>query len=379
MNAGERYDVIVIGGGLSGLSLSIGLAQAGYAVLVLEKENYPLHRVCGEYLAMESLPFLERLGVPLHAVKPARITRLVVSAPGGYCIRQALEPGGIGISRFTLDGLLAKRALEAGVDLHTAEKVTQVHYSGDFFIVDTGNASYRSRMAVGSFGKRSVMDVQLSRPFILGGNKRLDNYIGVKYHIRIDLPADQIALHNFQDGYCGVSKVDGDQHCLCYLTLADQLKKAGGALPALEEKILGKNPFLRDIFTKAEFVRPRPETIAQISFARKSTVERHLLMTGDAAGMISPLCGNGMSIALHSGQLAMTSLREFLDGRIGREEMETRYQAEWKRHFAGRLRAGRLLQSLFGRPTATNLFLRSLGPFPKIRAALIRRTHGNPF
>src|SRR5687767_9283184 len=69
MNSGTTYDVAIIGGGLGGLSLSIQLARKGYRVVLFEKEKYPYHKVCGEYISMEAWPFLEALGVPLATMQ----------------------------------------------------------------------------------------------------------------------------------------------------------------------------------------------------------------------------------------------------------------------------------------------------------------------
>ena len=73
--------VIIIGGGLAGLSLSIQLAVGGWNVLLLEKETYPFHRVCGEYISMEAWDFLCSLGVPLEQWHLPLIKRLQVTAP----------------------------------------------------------------------------------------------------------------------------------------------------------------------------------------------------------------------------------------------------------------------------------------------------------
>jgi len=48
------YDAAIIGGGLAGLALSIQLSKKGYRVILFEKEQYPFHKVCGEYISMES-------------------------------------------------------------------------------------------------------------------------------------------------------------------------------------------------------------------------------------------------------------------------------------------------------------------------------------
>ncbi len=59
------YDVIIIGGGLAGLALAVDLKKSGYTVLVIEKGKYPRHKVCGEYISMESHRYLLELCPPL--------------------------------------------------------------------------------------------------------------------------------------------------------------------------------------------------------------------------------------------------------------------------------------------------------------------------
>src|SRR5882724_4923865 len=113
----DQYDVAIIGGGLAGLSLSIQLAQKGHRVIVLEKEYYPFHRVCGEYISLESWDFLESLGYPLSEMDLPVIKRLVVSAPNGNTIEHPLGLGGFGISRYKIDAELAALARSNGVEV----------------------------------------------------------------------------------------------------------------------------------------------------------------------------------------------------------------------------------------------------------------------
>ena len=147
------------------------------------------------------------------------------------------------------------------------------------------------------------------------------------------LPFDTIALHNFKNGYCGISKIEGDKYCLCYLTTAQNLKENNNSIKEMEQNVLYKNPFLKRIFFESEFLFPVPVTISQISFERKLQVENHILMTGDAAGMITPLCGNGMSMAFHSSKIAFESISSFLNKSITRNEMENQYTRQWKINF----------------------------------------------
>jgi len=122
-----------------------------------------------------------------------------------------------------------------------------------------------------------------------------------------------------------------------------------------------------------------PVVISQISFSRKTQVENHVLMTGDAAGMITPLCGNGMSMGMHAGKLAFTAIHKYLDKKISFEEMENEYQQNWDYHFQDRLKTGRIIQRFFGSPVLSNLLISSLKPFPGLVNAIISKTHGQPF
>src|SRR5450631_675664 len=152
---GGAFDVAIVGGGLAGLSLSIQLAKAGYSVAVFEKEKYPFHKVCGEYISFESWNFLEELGLPLSDWHLPLIKHLLVSAPDGKDIEQELPLGGFGISRFKLDASLAEIAQATGVQIFEQTKVNDIIFKKSLFSIQTYMVRYRARMVCCSFGKRS--------------------------------------------------------------------------------------------------------------------------------------------------------------------------------------------------------------------------------
>jgi flavin-dependent dehydrogenase len=92
--------------------------------------------------------------------------------------------------------------------------------------------------------------------------------------------------------------------------------------------------------------------------------------------MIAPLCGNGMSMALHAARLAAPLATRFLRGGMSREMMEQVYESHWRAQFARRLQTGRIIQSLFGNEWMTNFSVRLLGHFPGVMNRIIRQTHG---
>jgi flavin-dependent dehydrogenase len=385
MNTPSPYDIIVTGGGLAGLALSIQAAKAGYSVALFEKERFPFHKVCGEYISLESWNFLEELGLPLSDWNLPVIKRLQMSAPNGRFIEHDLPLGGFGISRFKIDAALAKIAKSAGVSVFEGIKVTDIRFHGGLFQINTaGTASaergeFFAKLAFGTFGKRSNLDIRWKRAFTRKRSAALNNYIGVKYHVTASFPADQIGLHHFRNGYCGVSRIEDGRYCLCYMTTAENLQICGNSISHLEKKILCQNPFLKEIFLHASRLFDQPLTISQISFEKKTQVEDHILFIGDSAGMPPPLSGNGMSMALHGSKLAFRCMDEFLSGRIQRHEMEQEYIDRWNSQFGRRLWMGRMLQRWFGSESRTNFLIRALKPFPKFVSFLIRQTHGQPF
>jgi menaquinone-9 beta-reductase len=373
------FDIAIIGGGLAGLALSIQSAKAGFKTILFEKETYPFHRVCGEYISLESRDFLVSLGLPVTEMDLPIISRLQVTAPNGNKIEQQLDLGGFGISRHLLDYELYKLAKAAGVSLAEGIKVNDIIYKNNSFTIYSSIENIQATVAAGCFGKRSNIDIKWKRKFVLGKNKKLNNYIGVKYHIKTDWPDGLIALHNFKEGYCGISKVEEDKCCLCYLTTAQNLRENENSIAALEANVLKANPYLKDILNNANKIFTEPVTISQISFAKKKLVENHVLMVGDAGGMITPLCGNGMSMALHGSKLAYHSIERYLLKKISREEMETQYSQGWKMKFSKRLAPGRIIQQFFGKKWITNLFIAAMKPFPFFIKYMVKQTHGKPF
>lgn len=378
------YDAAIIGGGLAGLALAIQLARAGHSVVLVEKEKYPFHKVCGEYISLESWNFLMSLGLPLNEMDLPVIDKLFLTTPGGKSFTTSLPLGGFGISRYTLDHLLAREAQKAGVHLLEETRAEDVFFEDGFHIrlsskADPSLSTVRAKVCCAAHGKRSNLDVKWKRSFLQGGDRKLDNYIAVKYHVRTDWPPNIIGLHNFENGYCGISKVEDDRYCLCYMARAEELRKCGNNIQQLEERVLYQNPFLKSILQHSTRCEGFPITISQISFAPKAQVENGVLMLGDAAGMITPLCGNGMSMALHSSKIAFRLVHEFLQGTLSRPGMEAQYVQQWQEQFAARLKMGRTLQRFFGKGPATSLFVGMFRTFPFLARPVVKLTHGQPF
>jgi flavin-dependent dehydrogenase len=376
MNDAVLYDVAIAGGGLAGLSAAILLGRKGHRVILFEKEKYPFHKVCGEYISLESWDLLLSLGLSLNEWNLPVITNLSLTSPDGTELHQLLPLGGFGISRYKIDEELMQLALQNNVEIHEGTRVHDITFSNDQFTVQTDKQTYNARICCSAAGKRSNLDVKWKRRFVLQKPNALNNFIAVKYHAVLEHQRSLISLHNFQDGYCGISPIENYKTCICYLTNASNLRKNNNDIRLMEERILFRNVFIKEAFENAAMLYDKPLTISQISFDRKEQVTDHILMLGDSAGMITPLCGNGMSMALFSSTIAVNYIDQFLENKITRQQLENNYTLEWKKKFARRLSAGRVIQSLFGKEWITNKTVRILKHFPAIVKSIIRQTHG---
>lgn len=367
-------DIIIIGGGLAGLVSAIHLSKTGLSVILIEKTEYPKHKVCGEYVSNEVLPYLQQLGADPLTTGAKKIDRFLLSTTRGKTTEVKLPLGGFGVSRYTLDHFLLQKAIQNDSTV-LQDTATDVHFENDRFRVLTKDGhELTAKTVIGAFGKRSNMDVKLERDFI----KNRSPFVAVKTHLKGDFPEDLVALHNFKGGYCGISMVENGNLNACYIAHYKSFQQYKN-VDAFREEVLCRNPHLRSIFENSVPVFEQPLTISQVSFSNKTTVEGHMLMCGDAAGMIHPLCGNGMAMAIHSAKIASELIIGYFNKEIiSRQELEHSYSREWNATFRSRILTGRILERFFGKDNIARAMMYGLTHIPGILPAIIKHTHGKP-
>lgn len=370
----ERAQIIIIGGGISGLISASVLSRAGIQVLLLEKNSYPFHRVCGEYISNEVVPFLENHHLFPGDFHPASITQLEITSVSGKAFRMPLDLGGFGISRYKFDEFLASEARGSGAKILENHTVRDVRFEGNKFIVTCGNNEFHADLVIGAQGKRSTLDKQLSRDFL----KKRSPYVGVKYHLKGDFEEDTISLHNFDGGYCGINKIEDGKYNLCYLISREKVRQMGN-IQQCEENILQRNPKLKKIFETGEFLLDKPLIVNEVSFSSKGLSKDGLLFTGDAAGTIAPLSGNGMAMAIRSAKYLSESIIKFWDTTSDQKKILDQYNNLWQAEFGKRISRGRKIQKLFGNAFVSEAAVKSGRIFPPLASPLVRMTHGQPF
>ncbi len=373
MEPNIKYDVIIIGAGLAGLTAALHLSQNNCKVCLIEKNTFPHHKVCGEYVSNEVLPYLNSLGIDPKAAGAKTISKFQISDGNGSLLQADLPLGGFGISRYFFDELIYNLVKKkANIIFETVEKV---HFEKNSFTVALQDKnSLKADFVIGAFGKRSNLDSFLNRKFMHSKSP----WLAVKAHYEYPFPNDTVALHNFSGGYCGLSKTEADVVNASYLTTFQSFKKFGN-IESFQQNHLSKNPYLKDFFNNAAPIFKKPMTISQISFEEKEPIKNHIFMLGDSAGLIHPLCGNGMAMAIKSAQIfSELFLESFKNEHFDRSKLERDYAQKWHDEFRNRLKTGRFIQQMLLNPITAKVGFSLLKLVPFLLPRLIEKTHGKP-
>ncbi len=372
---------MVIGAGPGGCATACLLQQAGWQVVLVERQPHPVDKLCGEFVSPEGVESLVRLGIDkaiLSQIAAPHIQEVLLSTLSGRTWQSPLPHPGLGLSRRCMDTLLIERCRELGVQVLQGLHIREVN--GDF---DSGfdmqgqmaNGVYeqvRTRLAIGAFGKRSVLQRKLQPQT----PQTSHDLMALKCYGRPGHVSKRIEIHAFPHGYAGMSEVEGNKTNICLLTRVSAFRRAHGDIAQFGRAIMSQNPLLAQRLADLQPDWPSALAVANLAFGSRSRVGNRVLMVGDAAAAIAPLCGDGMSMALQSAELLAPLAHGFLSNDLDSTALCQTYERRWRRRFSPRLCVGQGLQPLFLNSTWGEVAMTGLTWFPGVGRQLIRWTRG---
>jgi flavin-dependent dehydrogenase len=343
-SASRAFDLAVIGGGPAGTSAAITAARTGARVLLLERGRLPRQRVCGEFVSSESLALLAG---QLEQTAPD-LLRQAIRIPearlffDGRSLAAPVDPPAASIARFDLDFALWQAAEQCGVITRTETAVEHI-VRDDSFHLTTNAGEFRARAVINATGRWSNLRRQNAEE--ANSTKK---WLGLKAHFSEPAPNPSVDLYFFEGGYCGVQPVTVADDAsstgrinACAMVRSDvarSLKDVFAQQPQLAERALHWQP-LTEVVSTSPLIFRDPEP-----------VDNDVLLAGDAAGFVDPFVGDGISLALRSGALAVECLAPFLNSHGSLAEAASQYQRQYRERLLPVFRNSSKLRRLLGLP-----------------------------
>jgi len=375
-------DALVIGGGIAGCSLAKQLADLGWHTVLLDRQTFPRHKTCGEFLSPESQEMLSKLGLDavMESLEPQKISKARLIFAEGGTVEVPLPGTAWGISRYKLDAALHEAVVQAGASVRTGMSVISIkqHESGyEVKIKQRGEVEVIQARTVyaawGSHRHSSMFD----EPYNVDSSK--PSYVGIKSHYTGIDPELVTELYFVKGGYVGISPVENGYSNVAALLDKEVVKGVGTSVTAIFEAVSRDNPQLVQRMKHAVPIAGTQTSIAPVHLSSHPLAWHVIPHLGDAAVVIPPLCGDGMSIALRSSFICCMLADRYLRGDISLSRWQEEYTQAMEQEFSGLIRRGRYAHRLCSMPSITRLFPSAVRLYPPLGKYLVKATRLRPY
>jgi flavin-dependent dehydrogenase len=380
----DRPKILIVGAGVAGSSLAVRLAREGFRVTLAERDGFPRHKLCGEFISPEALIQFKNLGVldEMLAIGGDRISETVfysargrsVSVPSGWFENGTL--GALSISRAEMDLRLLDKARESGAEVLEETGVTKLIMENS----QVRGAKLRGKngeefaaaadLVIDATGRARVLARQIERS--LHTPKTKTKFVAFKTHLknaRVDPGVCEIYF--FPGGYGGLSHVENGVTNFCFIIKAEAVRKFGNDVEKLWRKVVFKNSRAFAAMKDAEAVFDWIAVSIDGFGAKKLVPAANLVSVGDAAAFIDPFTGSGMLMAMENSELLAACVAE---APFSFPQMAQNYELLYRQKFRRRLATCRWMRHASFTPYLAEGAIFALGLNKTLRHFLTRNT-----
>jgi geranylgeranyl reductase family protein len=382
----ERYDLIVVGAGPGGSSTAYHAARSGLGVLLLDRQEFPRDKPCGDGLMPHAAGELKLMGLgdwlnePHHGVfKGFSIyTRTAFLKQG---VPPTLHgPVGYVAAREETDARLVEQAVGAGAEFRPGTRATELlrDTGGSVVGVEAGNGEdlrFEAPLVVAADGVGG---------FAGKGMKAHQNAVARRQYFRGVEGADEEQLHVFITDDMN-SRGAGYGWVFCFRdgranvgagVSTKTLARTGRNLKDYFDRFL-EEPEISEWLNNAEPEAPAKSWSLKTGMWGAKRYAQGLLMVGDAGSMVHPISGEGVGYAVESGRLAAAWAHEAHARKDFSASVLAGYERQLRRQRAREHVSGQALVNLMPNLSLLEPLFKACETDPALRRTLIEAFTGD--